>query len=76
MTEIIALSSNQKWQNECEKRKGEKGATGRHLGGAGGDRERKNGMNGWMERAWLKNERNINRARLREHMNYMGWEIE
>jgi hypothetical protein len=49
MTEIIALSSNQKWENEGEKRRGEKGATGRHLGGAGGDQERKNGMNEWMD---------------------------
>jgi hypothetical protein len=46
MTEIIALSSNQKWENECEKRKGEKGAIGRHFVGAGGDQEQKNGMNG------------------------------
>ncbi len=75
MTEIIALSSNQR-ENECEKRKGGKGATGRHLGSAGGDQERKNGMNEWMERAWLTNERNINRARLRGHNDYMGWEIE
>jgi hypothetical protein len=33
-------------------------------------------MNGWMERAWLKNERNINRALLREFYVYKGWEIE
>ena len=43
MTEIIALSSNQKWENEGEKRRGEKGATGRHLGGAGGNQERRKG---------------------------------
>jgi hypothetical protein len=49
MAEIIALSSNQKWESEGEKRKGEKGVTGRHLGGAGGDKGRKNGMNGWMD---------------------------
>jgi len=43
MTEIIALSSDQKWENEREKRRGEKGATGRHLDCAGGNQERRKG---------------------------------
>jgi hypothetical protein len=43
MTEIIALSSDQKWENEGEKRKGGKGATGRHLDCAGGDQQRRKG---------------------------------
>jgi hypothetical protein len=43
MAEIIALSSNQKWENKGEKRKCEKGATGRHFDGTGEIQERKKG---------------------------------